>query len=96
MGHRRPIDADLGGAPNRARGAGRRQPNEPDPFGRVHPPDVGRLHRRSPDAGAEHPEGTGSEWGNGIEATWRLLEDNFVHARVQSLDRDLFELTEKP
>ena len=38
---------------------------------------------------------TGSEWGSGMEATWRFLESNSLYGRIESVDRDLFELTNK-
>lgn len=37
----------------------------------------------------------GPEWGNGLEATWRFRQKNFVFGRVESVDRDLFELINK-
>jgi hypothetical protein len=39
------------------------------------------------------PEGT--EWGNGVEATWKFRRRHFVFGRVESVDRDLFELVNK-
>jgi len=39
------------------------------------------------------PEGT--EWGNGLEATWKFSGRNHLFGRVESVNRDLFELIEK-
>lgn len=37
----------------------------------------------------------GPEWGNLIEATWKFAEKNFLYGRVESVDRDLYELVNK-
>src|SRR5262249_14308995 len=35
------------------------------------------------------------EWGHLAEATWNLYEKHFVYGRVEQVDRDLYELTNK-
>ena len=37
----------------------------------------------------------GTEWGNGLEATWKFAGSNHLFGRVESVDRDLFELINK-
>jgi hypothetical protein len=37
----------------------------------------------------------GPEWGNLLEWTWKFADANFIYGRVESVDRDLYELTEK-
>ncbi len=37
----------------------------------------------------------GPEWGNTLEWTWKFEEKNFLYGRVESVDRDLYELTNK-
>ena len=37
----------------------------------------------------------GVEWGNTLEATWKFAGKNFVFGRIESVDRDLFELLNK-
>jgi hypothetical protein len=37
----------------------------------------------------------GTEWGNGLEATWKFRRKNFIYGRVESVDRDLVELITK-
>jgi len=37
----------------------------------------------------------GTEWGNGIEATWKFGGKHYLFGRVESVDRDLFELINK-
>ncbi|HEU4403086.1 MAG TPA: hypothetical protein VFT43_13380 [Candidatus Polarisedimenticolia bacterium] len=37
----------------------------------------------------------GPEWGNLLEATWKFRAANFVYTRVESVDRDRFELLNK-
>ncbi len=37
----------------------------------------------------------GPEWGNGLEATWTFRQRHFLFGRVESVDRDLFELVNK-
>jgi hypothetical protein len=37
----------------------------------------------------------GPEWGNLLEWTWKFADANFVYGRVESVDRDLYELTAK-
>lgn len=37
----------------------------------------------------------GPEWGNGLEATWKFGGKNHLFGRVESVDRDLFELINK-
>ncbi len=37
----------------------------------------------------------GPEWGNGLEATWKFRDRHFVYGRIESVDRDLFELLNK-
>src|SRR5207245_11505902 len=37
----------------------------------------------------------GPERGNGLEATWKFRSRNFLYARVESVDRDLYELLNK-
>jgi len=37
----------------------------------------------------------GPEWGNGLEATWKLKEKHFLFGRVETVDRDLLELIAK-
>ncbi len=39
------------------------------------------------------PEGV--EWGNGLETTWKFGGSNFLYGRVESVDRDRFELIAK-
>jgi len=38
---------------------------------------------------------SGPEWGNTLEWTWKFAGANFVYGRVESVDRDLYELTNK-
>ena len=38
---------------------------------------------------------SGPEWGNTLEWTWKFGAANFVYGRVESVDRDLYELTNK-
>jgi hypothetical protein len=38
---------------------------------------------------------SGPEWGNTLEWTWKFADANFVYGRVESVDRDLYELTNK-
>ncbi len=35
------------------------------------------------------------EWGNGLEATWKFRERNFLYGRIESVDRDRYELVNK-
>ena len=35
------------------------------------------------------------EWGNGIEATWKFRARNYLYGRIESVDRDLYELVNK-
>jgi hypothetical protein len=37
----------------------------------------------------------GAEWGETLEATWKLREVHYLYARTESVDRDLFELVNK-
>jgi hypothetical protein len=37
----------------------------------------------------------GPEWGHTLEATWKFLGKNFLFARVERVDRDLYELRAK-
>ena len=37
----------------------------------------------------------GPEWGNGLEATWKFGDSNYLFGRIESVDRDLFELINK-
>ena len=37
----------------------------------------------------------GPEWGNTFEWTWKFAESNFIYGRVESVDRDLYELIHK-
>ena len=37
----------------------------------------------------------GPEWGNLLEWTWKFAGANFIYGRIESVDRDLFELTSK-
>jgi len=37
----------------------------------------------------------GPEWGNGLEATWKFRDRNFLYGRVESVDRDVTELLDK-
>src|SRR5262249_8132231 len=37
----------------------------------------------------------GPEWGNLLEATWKLRQRHFLFGRVESVDRDLIELIDK-
>ena len=37
----------------------------------------------------------GPEWGNTLEWTWKFGAANFLYGRVESVDRDLYELTNK-
>ncbi|HKB72032.1 MAG TPA: hypothetical protein VKH46_14380 [Thermoanaerobaculia bacterium] len=37
----------------------------------------------------------GPEWGNTLEWTWKFAGANFVSGRLESVDRDLYELTHK-
>jgi hypothetical protein len=37
----------------------------------------------------------GPEWGNLLEGTWKFADANFVYGRIESVDRDLYELTAK-
>jgi hypothetical protein len=39
--------------------------------------------------------GDGVEWGHTLEATWRFARANNLYARVERVDRDLFELRNK-
>lgn len=41
----------------------------------------------------ETPEGP--EWGNLFEWTWKFREKNFLYGRMESVDRDLYELVHK-
>ncbi len=34
----------------------------------------------------------GPEWGNLLEWTWKFADSNFVYGRIESVDRDLYEL----
>lgn len=38
---------------------------------------------------------SGPEWGNTLEWTWKFGAANFVYGRVESVDRDLYELANK-
>jgi len=38
---------------------------------------------------------SGPEWGKTLEWTWKFADANFVYGRVESVDRDVFELTHK-
>jgi len=38
---------------------------------------------------------SGPEWGNTLEWTWKFADANFVYGRVESVDRDVYELTNK-
>lgn len=38
---------------------------------------------------------TGPEWGNLFELTWNFAEKNFLYGRIESVDRDLYELVNK-
>ena len=38
---------------------------------------------------------SGPEWGKTLEWTWRFADANFVYGRVESVDRDVFELVHK-
>ena len=38
---------------------------------------------------------SGPEWGNLFELTWKFAGKNFLYGRVESVDRDLYELTNK-
>lgn len=35
------------------------------------------------------------EWGNGLEATWKFRQRNFLYGRIESTDRDMYELVNK-
>ena len=37
----------------------------------------------------------GAEWGTTLEATWKFARSNFVYARLEDVDRDLYELVNK-
>jgi len=37
----------------------------------------------------------GPEWGNTLEGTWKFSGANFLYARIESVDRDLYELENK-
>ncbi|MGH9442681.1 MAG: hypothetical protein ACRD16_10450 [Thermoanaerobaculia bacterium] len=37
----------------------------------------------------------GPEWGNSLEWTWKFGDVNFLYGRAESVDRDLYELTNK-
>ena len=37
----------------------------------------------------------GPEWGNLLEATWKFADQNFLYGRLESVDRDLYELVHK-
>jgi hypothetical protein len=37
----------------------------------------------------------GPEWGNLLEWTWKFADANFAYGRLESVDRDLYELTHK-
>lgn len=37
----------------------------------------------------------GREWGNTVEWTWKFARSNFLYGRVESVDRDVYELTHK-
>jgi hypothetical protein len=37
----------------------------------------------------------GPEWGNGLEATWKFRDRNFLYGRLESVDRDVTELLDK-
>ena len=37
----------------------------------------------------------GAEWGNTLEGTWKFARSNFVYARLEDVDRDLYELVNK-
>ena len=37
----------------------------------------------------------GPEWGNTFEWTWRFARQNFLYGRVESVDRDVYELVNK-
>ncbi len=37
----------------------------------------------------------GPEWGNGLEATWKFRRRHSVYGRVESVDRDVYELINK-
>ena len=37
----------------------------------------------------------GPEWGNLLEWTWKFAEKNFVYGRLESVDRDFYELVQK-
>jgi len=37
----------------------------------------------------------GPEWGNLFEWTWKFAEKNFLYGRIESVDRDLYELIHK-
>ncbi len=38
---------------------------------------------------------SGPEWGNLFELTWKFAESNFLYGRVESVDRDFYELIHK-
>ncbi|HET9795874.1 MAG TPA: hypothetical protein VFS34_15580, partial [Thermoanaerobaculia bacterium] len=38
---------------------------------------------------------SGPEWGSTLEWTWKFADANFAYGRVESVDRDLYELTHK-
>ena len=37
----------------------------------------------------------GPEWGNLFEWTWRFRQKNFLYGRLESVDRDMYELVHK-
>lgn len=37
----------------------------------------------------------GTEWGNTLEWTWKFARSNFLYGRVESVDRDVYELIHK-
>ena len=37
----------------------------------------------------------GPEWGKTLEGTWKFADANFVYGRIESVDRDLYELEQK-
>jgi hypothetical protein len=38
---------------------------------------------------------SGPEWGDTLEWTWKFADANFVYGRIESVDRDLYELANK-
>jgi hypothetical protein len=40
-------------------------------------------------------EGGDVEWGHTLEATWKFARANYLYGRVERVDRDLYELTQK-